>query len=335
MTWLRSCALALAFVCASTAFSQDTSCLRRTVPLGIVTVPGAPITQIASSDLRAEFRGKPAQILALSGHVHPRRVLILLDASGSMQGPTGALWSASVYVADQFAQSNLASTSLGLFIFGKRAGEQIPFSQGNAAVQRRLRDILADPKYAKEHVYGMTPLRDAILEGVKMFGTPGAGDAILVVSDGGENASRSKESALPVDLLANGIRLFSCIIRAHEGGPTSEERGDTGDLRELAATTGGLAVEPFRGQTSGDVAQFFAGHSSPVQAALLTLDKQITDYGLVEFVLPSSVTKRERWTLSLTKEKSRELKGAKLLYPQELLPCKATGSHETVSTQHP
>jgi hypothetical protein len=228
MTWLRSCALALAFVCASTAFCQDTSCLRRTVPLGIVTAPGTPVTQIASSDLRAEFRGTPAQILALSGHVHPRRVLILRDASGSMQGPTGALWSAAVYVADQFAQSNLASISLGLFIFGKRAGEQIPFSQGNAAVQRMLREILANPKYAKEHVYGMTPLRDAILEGVKMFGTPGASDAILVVSDGGENASRSKESALPVDLLANGT-VFSPASSEHtKADPLLRKRGMQG-----------------------------------------------------------------------------------------------------------
>lgn len=208
MIWLRSCALALAFVCASTAFSQDTSCLRRTVPLGILSAPGTPVAQIASSDLRAEFRGKPAQIVTLTGHVPPHRVLILLDASGSMQGPTGELWPAAVYVADQFAQSNVPSISLGLFIFGKKEGEQIPFSQGNAAVRERLREIDSDPKFAKERVYGMTPLRDAILEGVKLFGTPEVGDSILLISDGGENASRSKESALSTDLLTNGIRLF-------------------------------------------------------------------------------------------------------------------------------
>lgn len=107
-------------------------------------------------------------------------------------------------------------------------------------------------------------------------------------------------------------------------------------MLELAATTGGLAVEPFRGLAGGGIGQFWNGQPRPpALAALAILDKQIANYALVDFVLPTSVTKRERWTLSLTKEKSHELKGPKLLYPQELLPCNVAGAQETVSAQHP
>lgn len=182
----------------------------------------------------------------------------------------------------------------------------------------------------------MTPLRDAILEGVKMFGIPEVGDSILLISDGGENASRSKESTLPVDLLANGIRLFFYALLVPDDGPTPVERASVQELLELAARTGGLTIQPFRGQTLQGIAQFLAGHSwPPAETALLTLDRQIANYALVDLVLPTSVTKRERWTLSLTKEKSSELKGARLLYPHELLPCAPTGSQENVSTQRP
>lgn len=114
MTWLGNCALTLAFVCAPSAFAQGTACLHRTVPLGILSAPGTPVAQITSSDLRAEFHGKPAQILGLSSHVPPHRVLILLDASASMRGPMGdALWPAAVYVAGQFAESNLPALLWG------------------------------------------------------------------------------------------------------------------------------------------------------------------------------------------------------------------------------
>jgi hypothetical protein len=169
-----------------------------------------------------------------------------------------------------------------------------------------------------------------------MFGAPAPGDSILMISDGGENASRSKESALPIDLLANGVRLFFCLIWTGEDGPTPEEVAGPVDLQQLSAKTGGLTVEPFRGQSSGDIVQFVTGHPRPpVLAALLTLFKPITNVGLVEVVLPSLVTKRERWTLSFSKEKSRELKGAKLLYPQELLACSPVGSQDGASAQRP
>jgi len=264
---------------------------------------------VASSDFRAELRGKPLQILTITGDVQPHRVLILLDASGSMRGETSVLWPAAVYVADQFAQSNLPAISLGLFIFGDKGRERIPFSQDNARVLRRLDETLADRKYAKEHVYGMTALRDAILEGVRMFGSPERGDAILVISDGGENASRSKESTLRTTLLANRIRFFSYMIRQQSGPIPKEDWG--GDLQELATTTGGLLVEPFRGESLGRIAQCLTGHPQPsVLEALLTVDKQIRGYDLVDILLPAPVTKPERWTLRLNKKSlasSREL----------------------------
>jgi hypothetical protein len=323
MILLRSSAVILALLSASVAFSQDASCLRRTLPISVLFTQKTGPMSMAPTDFRAEFHGKPVQILSFSRGIHPHRVLILLDASGSMKGEIADNWDAAVYTADQFAESNLSTVSLGLFIFRQKSGEKIGFSQDNSRVRERLRQILADRAYRSQHVYGMTPLIDAVEEGARMFGSPRPGDAILLISDGGENASRSKFKALPEGLLEKGIRLFFCfLVIPRADGFIPEEIVKTYDFDQVAETTGGYAIQPFRGETPFGVSLLLSGHPQPRTLAILSeLDMQLAGYNLIEVQLPFAPTKLDRWELSLSKEKSREFKDAKLLYPHELLPC--------------
>jgi hypothetical protein len=241
-----------------------------------------------------------------------------------MQGGDHGLWRVAAYEADHIVSTNLSHASFALYIFGEKAGERIEFSDGNANVLNRLYQIRQDKTYMTEHVYGRTALLDTLRESVRMLGTPRSGDTLLLISDGEDNSSRSREDTLPDTLIANGVRLFFCIIRSGwENHPhTPEEKAGPEDIQKLALATGGFSVEPFRDLNPLGISSFFSDHpSASAVTAFSLLDAQIGGYDTVEVMLPALVTKPEEWQLSLTKDKQREIKGAQILYPHKLLPC--------------
>lgn len=323
MRFHRAFALALGFLCAPHAFAQDNQCLRRTATLTILPESGSFVPDLAAADFRAEFRGKPVQILSVVQGDQPHRVLIVIDASGSMRGFLQSVWVAAIHIADQLVDKTHTKTSFALFVFGEKAGDRIEFAAGNHAVSDRLRQIGLGTNYMNAHVRGQTPLRDSILEGVKMFGIPQPGDAILVITDGGENASHSKSKLLRESLLANGIRLFSCVFfETLDGGYIPQVSEGNRLLIDVSRETGGLFVAPFLGFNRFEIVDFLEGEvPARASTALGDLFGQVRSFGSIEFLLPSPVTKSEDWKLTLTKEKSRELKDAQILYPHRLLPC--------------
>jgi hypothetical protein len=344
MTWIRKFVLVIAILWGFSAFSQDTSCLRRTVLVGVFD-GGVPVTGLVAADFHAQYRGKTVQIVSLLNDKQSHRILILLDASGSMAGTFDEKWKGAVFVAEQLAEANLPDTSLALYIFGEQAGEQIEFSADNRRVLDRLREIQSDKKYMKKHVAGQTPLRDTMLDSLKLFGSPRAGDEIFAITDGMDNESRIRESALLHTLLASDVRVFFGIVRdekveASAGMPFLEW------FQNFAETTGGGVFVPFAGNrlpdaktrmeefsseypskpgpTPHDIQLQMSGALRPALITALNLDySQMVHAFRLEISLPTAVTKPEQWKLSLSKDKSHQLKDADILYPHELLPCAA------------
>jgi hypothetical protein len=65
-------------------FAQDDACLHRKIPVTVIDRSSAPVGGMAVSDFRGDLRGKRVQILSLQSDMQSRRVVILLDVSGSM-----------------------------------------------------------------------------------------------------------------------------------------------------------------------------------------------------------------------------------------------------------
>lgn len=323
MRFLRAFALSSVILCATSLFAQDTQCLRRTLPFNLIHLKKTPLNSLRPPDLLAELHGKPVKILAVSPGIQPHRVVIVLDASGSMRGGmSNSLWPAAVDIAEQFVAATRTNLSLALYIFGVKSGEHLDFSAGNDRILDRLQHIHADKNYAKEHMEGYSPIRDALLQAEGMLGAPEIGDTILLLSDGGENSSRSKEKLLPQSFLAGGIRFFFCLLDQYDSGYTPEELGEDLDFRRLALETGGFVIVPFQGSNKFESSDFVAGRpSDQAMEAIRLLDIEIIGYDLLDIELPSPIAKPEDLKLSLIKEKSRELKDSQLLYPHRLLPC--------------
>ena len=143
----RPHAASLAFVIvalactAATLPAQDDPCTTRTVPVTVVDRQGNPVTGLTTANFRGKFRGKPVEILSLTPDTRPRRIVMVVDASGSMKFTKGKWQLAKSLVTDRI-RFFPPDTSLGLVIFASRVLEAIDFAQDNVRVAERTSALL-------------------------------------------------------------------------------------------------------------------------------------------------------------------------------------------------
>lgn len=345
----RLCIFFLAFLCGSTAFSQNTPCLRRTIPVSVIDMKGAPVTGLTAVDFHASFRDKHVQIVSVSDEEAPRRVLIALDASQSMLGMAGDRWKWAVAVAQKFVQLRLPNTSLALFVFGEGSNERVPFSEDNAGVVAKLQQILDDPGYMKDHVKGTRELSRALDECVKFFGSPRTGDVVFFITD---ETKLKKQAGIQLRRVAEaiGVRLFFFPVfitnfSIERGIPpdvmTQLLGGKTYDLvpllqfKKIVEDTGGFypigwAFSDWQSYLPKQVEGSAAGGATPTSwppSLSIPLYMQMINSRQMELLLPATMDKPGNLKLTLSKEASHRIKGAELAYPHELVPCSAGSSH--------
>jgi hypothetical protein len=99
-------------------------------------------------------------------------------------------------------------------------------------VRARLLDL------KKRQPQGATLLWDSIRQILVDFTELQLGDAIYVVTDGGDNRSKIPPAQLRQELIVRGVRIFAFLV----GQPLTVEEGGAGRMEELAEFTGGNVV---------------------------------------------------------------------------------------------
>jgi Ca-activated chloride channel family protein len=101
---------------------------------------------------------------------------------------------------------------------------------------------------------GQTALYDAVAEGLKHLQL-GSRDkkALVIVSDGGDNASRLKYSDVLLLARQTHALIYSIVLAGN-----SEEEENPRDLERLCKETGGIAFFPNDGQSISDIAKAIA-----------------------------------------------------------------------------
>jgi hypothetical protein len=94
-----------------------------------------------------------------------------------------------------------------------------------------------------------TSLFDSLVYALDLFHASQPGDAIYLISDGGDNHSKHQEKDVERTLLARGIRLFSLIL-SNRYFMTKEEAGGGDDLEHLTEMTGGSTLRAWGGSIS-------------------------------------------------------------------------------------
>ncbi len=310
------CASILALGFARPAYAQNESCQHRTVPLSAYDSEGRTINGFTPSDFEAKYRGQPVKILSVLPDDRPHRVVILLDASGSMLN----LWKPALAAASDLAETRLPNTQVALIIFNEKTTEQIEFSVGPGAVAERLRQILSDANYASKSVHGRTALFDSLREGLRVLGSPTSADSLYLISDAeGDNFSHANFDNIARQLTSSRVRLFLAAVLHPPLGyrnRTPEEINGRGSVFDLVKRTGGEIIAPYRQGMPTNPKE-----TKQVSRAMKAFYTWMTKNDRLEVELPLPVDKHGNWELKFSPEKRKQFKGAEISYPASLVPC--------------
>jgi len=275
------------------------------VPLNVFTKDRLVLRSIRPDQLSVKLHGKPAQITGFGLDVAPRRVIVLLDTSGSMRGvgidswklvPKLGAYATDILPADASIAVDTVNENPQIGSFGDRT-------------QARAR-ILA---ITRESIYGRTPLFDTIHKVLLKLGPPLFGDILYLITDGGDDVSKLNEQNVINELASRGIRVF--VILAMSARPrTEEERNGPELMLRLAEQTGGYVFA---------VVRSFDG--SAERTALLKVapfvESFITTSYRVQLSAPEAAAKPISLSIRYTGPQNELTKKSMWIYPHRVGAC--------------
>lgn len=322
---LRNCSPLLASVSllSALAFAQDPSCLHRQVPVNLVDHWGYPQREIETATLRGDFRGKPVDILKVTKDARPRRIIILLDTSGSMLETENRKWTLALQVAGDAAAFLPPDSEVALDTFAEKIEETVDFAKGRNAVAEKIIALKAGIKTAHSNLR-TTGLWDSLLGALDRFGRSQPGDVVYLISDGADNTSKTKPQAVEAAYVRGGVRLFSFILITEStlGLTNPDEVGGASTLQEITRSTGGnIIFLPSGGKLM--LRNFSLDDKSKAALAYVLggIYRQMKEFYWLEITLPQQVDKPRDWMLKLANLPDTKRKDLQLRYPPKLFPC--------------
>ncbi len=169
--------LAFTAVSPSCTSAQEDPCIHRTLPVDIRDSKWSSIAGLDPHDFEAKFRRKPVKILSIAGDHRPHRIVILVDACGSMQ----TTWAQALAPAFHLVETPLPNTRMAMLIFREQIIEHFDFAAGQLKIAERLRQIRMDEPFRSKSGHMRTALFDALLAGVKLLDNPNSADILYLV----------------------------------------------------------------------------------------------------------------------------------------------------------
>ena len=189
-------------------------------------VPGLTAERFAVFD-----NGRQQEIALFSNEDTPVSAAIVIDDSGSMRGKIGQVLAATM----AFARSSNPDDELFVVEFNDRVRDALADGTVSARDPQGLESALRTLKPT-----GQTALYDALLFALKRLeGASRARKVIVLMSDGGDNASRARLDDVLARARRSNVTIYT-IGLFERGAPDT----NPGVLKELAETTGGERYLP-------------------------------------------------------------------------------------------
>lgn len=299
--------------CIGLSRAQSADCLERTLIVNVTDRAFQP-TDLSRQNFQVTYRGHsltPESVYYTEG---PRRVMVLLDVSGSMNDRGNfAKWKIARLAALDLVRTMPPGSKVGLITIATKNKTQFPLSSD--------RQVIADWLEREEArgldvLGGRTALYDAIAAAITQLQPHEPGDAIYVIGDGGENASASRRAEVEKALRESQVRLFTLILPPNVTYAAVEVTGGR-ELASLSNNSGGfvetLGLPPGLRIVSEQLKQEIRLHT--VRLAL-----QISAFYSLTLKLPEDPQKTRHWEVSVV-DSGRRQKNARVDYPHEAPLC--------------
>jgi hypothetical protein len=305
--------------------AQATDCQRRTVPASVVDSEGYPLGGLTPARFAATLNKQPVTIQGAKMDAQPRRVVILLDISGSVRNKAGDKWKVALQVAGDITSYLPAEHSVALVTFSDRIHDELGFAKSRMDIIQRLKELATRKPPADASKEETAPVI-AVRKALNMLKPARAGDVVYIISDSEENASRRGRDEAAEALLAARVRVFASLLtlcnpewRTADNLPPRTPIAET-----LANVTGGAVLHRCGlGPTGQETYVANAEEQRKLGAALLALYRQMAEFYQLEVRLPEPVHKPRDWNLALVPGDGFAPEGLRLLYPQKLPRCGA------------
>jgi hypothetical protein len=258
----------------------------RSIVVNVLDAHGNALRDLTKDNFRLHVNGKPTVVLDARYSLAPRRIVVLLDMSGSMTGDkdTGK-WRIAREAADDLLAETPGDVPIAMLTFSGQVRDVLDFSQGRPAIAKWLKE---DPGQRPNRKYSRTTaLFDAILEALKLLQPVQPGDAVYAITDGGDNASLASARKTKSALLHSSVRLFAFLF---EEPPFEEGKAS---LLSMANDSGGFlfAVSghgPVEGGFPLDTRVYVDDHPEKVWSLTQLLNLQVNGFWTLEVAAPSS-----------------------------------------------
>jgi hypothetical protein len=288
---------------------------------------GFPITTLETSDFEASQHGRPLPLLASGFRSDPSvRVTVLLDVSASMAvdgGKESVKWHIARDAVADLLSAAPKETQVSLLTFSTQIVRRFKSADGHRPIEDWLSS--GNVRHAAD-VKGMTALYSTIHNTLEEMKPAQAGDAIFVITDGGDTEGTESVSQVIRELQLAGIRLFAFLLNDSLGTHPSAR-----DLYDIAKASGGLTfvVNPFSAGTgwagSGFHRQYDYNQDKGkiVQADSRWAMAAITNFYVLTVNGADIAARSGNWELELTGRFANKKKETTLTYPMAIDACVA------------
>lgn len=193
---------------------------------------GNPVTQLPREAFTVIEDGRRQPLALFAAEDSPMTIGLLLDSSGSMRGAREDLATA----VEAFAEASNPGDELFALAFNEHVRAVLPDTMPFTSD----RDVMLESLARSWKPVGRTALYDAIREGA-MHAARGQfpGKALIVVSDGGDNAS-----GIPLNRLVDDIRRSNVVVYAVAIADPLESNEGVKPMRRIAELSGGALLQP-------------------------------------------------------------------------------------------
>jgi Ca-activated chloride channel family protein len=201
---------------------------------------GRPVTDLRRNEFSVQEDGRPQAIQHFSeGRESPARVLLLVDASGSMNSTPRS--SSPIMAARQLLYALDPTDQIALAGFDHHYFGVVPFTTDHAQILRGFSEV---------QPFGSTALHDALGHAASDLASHGEGRrAVVVVTDGIDTASTEKAEDVIARSRALDVPIYAISVVSPLDDPRSEQFA--GRARSSAATLGSEILARYAQMSGG------------------------------------------------------------------------------------
>lgn len=308
LPWLSvSLVLLLAYARAS---AQSSSLPIQTLTLGVRDQQGLFVGNIQPEQVAV--KGLLASIESLQLDNAPRRILLLLDASGTMGERKTMSWSNVMQFAVRFTLQRKGDDSIGLDAYAEKDEILSPFTRDSQFLVRQAERYAGSGKGRKMLGYALAEVLSRQENGLRF------GDVIVLVSSG-ERSDADKSDFIQIrdELIRKGIRI--CLVRV----PSVLERGalkEVTDISKFVKECGGIELNmtsPMQNVEFGIGVRLDLGAIESTATAAYDFARTYYRLGL-KILKPSF--KLQKVHLEIVGQQKERMNGLQLNYPAYLVP---------------